>query len=56
MDFKEKMIYILIALLVFSNILCCIDRMYTTYKSYEYDYSITNENKNVNKNVKGDEN
>lgn len=55
MDFKEKMIYILIALLVFSNILWCIDRMYFTYKSYDYDYSVTNENKNLNDNVKGDE-
>lgn len=48
MDFKEKMIYILIALLVFSNILWCIDRMYTTHESYNYDCSISNENSNIN--------
>ena len=55
MDFKEKIIYILIGLLVFSNILWCVDRMYTTKKSYDYNYSTTNENKNINDNAKGDE-
>ena len=55
MDFKEKIIYILIGLLALSNILWCVDRMYTTKKSYDYNYSATNENRNTNCNAEGGE-
>lgn len=55
MDFKEKMIYILVGLLILSNLLWFIDRLYVTHESYNYDYSITNENKNINSDMKGGE-
>ena len=50
MDFKEKMIYILVALLIATNGLWCVYNIYFAHELYNYDcnYTNTNENKNTN--------
>ena len=50
MDFKEKIIYILVALLIVTNGLWCVYNIYFAHELYNYDcnYTNTNENKNAN--------
>lgn len=58
MDFKEKMIYILVGIIILSNALWALSYSHFVHLYFTSDYSYIDSsttNNNINSNTKGDE-